>query len=158
MPFCWFCYDAAHMMLIEINNQFAASRDFNRSLQDQLTSASLKIDFLVKKTIEFREYQASYTAPVVIPDNDGIHQVTVNFSATTVEPDQPMRPGNVSYSSAARNSSRASSPILRQRRNEASKTLIMCDSILGRINKKRLKNKVEVIHYAGVKIDTMLIK
>ena len=49
-----------HVMLIEMNNQIARLRDFNRSLQDQFTSANLKIVFLVKKqTTEIQEYQAS---------------------------------------------------------------------------------------------------
>ena len=51
-------------MLIEMNNQIARLLDFNRSLQDQLTSANLKIVFLVKKqTTEIQEYQASKYSP-----------------------------------------------------------------------------------------------
>ena len=62
----------------------------------------------------------------------------------------------MSYSSVVRDSN-ITSPLRIQRR-QASKTLIMGDSILGRINKKGLKNNVEVVHYPGAKIDTVCDK
>ena len=103
---------------------------------------NLKSDFVVKTTTEMQHYQTSHVAPLVIPDNDSIHYASVNSSATTVEY-QLIRPGNVSYSHAARNSSNVSSPTVRQQRNEASKTLIMGDSILSKINKKGLKTMLK---------------
>ena len=123
-----------HMMLIDLNNQIAGLRDFNKSLLDQLTSANLKIDFLVKKISVIQEYQSPSVAPVLIPDSDSTQHVSVNSSATTVEPQQPLRPGIVSYSSVVRDSNITSPP--RIQRRQASKTLIMGDSILGRTNKK----------------------
>ena len=145
-----------HMMLIDLNNQIAGLRDFNKSLLDQLTSANMKIDFLVKKISVIQEYQSPSVAPVSIPDSDSTQHVSVNSSATTVEPQQPLRPGIVSYSSVVRDSNITSPP--RIQRRQASKTLIMGDSILGRINKKGLKNNVEVLHYPGAKIDTVCDK
>ena len=93
---------------------------------------------------------------MLIPDSDSTQHVSVNSSATTVEPQQPLRPGIVSYSSVVRDSNRTS--LSRIQRRQASKTLIMGDSILGRINKKGLKNNVEDLHYPGAKIDTVCDK
>ena len=42
------------MMLVDLNNQIAGLQDFNKSLQDQLTSANLKIDILDKKNQEIQ--------------------------------------------------------------------------------------------------------
>ena len=58
--------------------------------------------------------------------------------------------------SVVRDSNITSPP--RMMKREASKKLIMGDSILGRINKKGHKNNVEVLHYPGVKIDTVCDK
>ena len=90
-----------------------------------------------------------------IPDSDSTKHVSVN-SATTVEPQQSLRWGFVSYSSAVRSLNKASPPKVQRR--EASKTLIMGDSVLGRINQKGLENNVEVLHYPGAKIDTVCNK
>ena len=81
-----------HMMLIDLNNQIAELRDLNKSLQEQLTSANLKIDILDKKNQNSKECQSF----CVIPDSDSTQHVSVN-SATTVELQQS---GFVSYSSA----------------------------------------------------------
>ena len=121
-----------------------------------LTSVNLKIDLLVKKILVIQECQSPSVAPVLIPDSDITQHVSVNSSATSVEPQQPLRPGIVSYSSAVRDSNITSPP--RIQRREASKILIMGDSILGRINKMGHKNNVIVLHYPGVKIDTVCDK
>ena len=62
----------------------------------------------------------------------------------------------MSYSSVVKDSNITS--LTRIQRRQASKTLIMGDSILGRINKNGLQNNVEVLHYPGAKIDTMCDK
>ena len=140
-------------VLIDINNQIV---DYETLTYLYLTSANLKIDFLVKKISVIQECQSPSVAPVLIPDSDSTQHVSVNSSATSVEPQQPLRPGIVSYSSAVRDSNITSPP--RIQRREASKILIMGDSILDRINKKGDKNKVEVLHYPGAKIDTVCDK
>ena len=60
-----------HMMLIDLNNQTARLRDFNKSLLDQLTSATLKIDFLVKKSFS---NSRALTVPLILLNS---HQINV---------------------------------------------------------------------------------
>ena len=122
----------------------------------EMTSVNLKIDFLVKKISVIQDCQSPSVAPVLILDSDSTQSVSVDSSAISVEPQQPLRPGIVSYSSAVRDSNITSPP--RIQRREASKILIMGDSILGRINKMGHKNNVEVLHYPGAKIDTVCDK
>ena len=60
-PRIMFAPPTAHIniQLIDLNNQIAGLQDFNKCLQDQLTSANLKIDILDKKKSEIQRVPVS---------------------------------------------------------------------------------------------------
>ncbi|MCG8046207.1 MAG: SGNH/GDSL hydrolase family protein, partial [Candidatus Thiodiazotropha endolucinida] len=171
-----------HVAFMEVNSQIAGLRDISRQLQEQLTNVNTKLDFLIKKTTELQQSQASHLAPLLMPDNDCTQHVTVNSStSTTVDQEtrsihvstpptaietRITRPGNAQYSDVLRNPGRAPSATeatqqyrgLHGNESPTPKTLLIGDSILKGINKKGLKSNVECVHYPGAKVDTVCEK